>query len=154
MNSPPILEPILVGIRIHGQLSKPGDLQIPQPFRAKIGSVTGVYGLPVPHIDALSITPPQQSSIYIGTKGEGHILWSAVHKILQLVGGLSTIIQIRLPLSQEVLWVDKIQKSHHLETMVETIRFVGICRGIKSLRGSLGGTGFRPSTVYQGVNEP
>ena len=31
-----------------------------------------------------------------------------------------------------ILWVVASFISHHLETMVETIRFVGICRGIES----------------------
>ena len=33
------------------------------------------------------------------------------------------------------------------KTMVETITFVGICRGIDSFQGFLDGVGFRPSTV-------
>ena len=46
----------------------------------------------------------------------------------------------------DLLWMDEV-RLHHFETMVETITFVGIYRGIISA----GGAGFRLSTVRQRV---
>ena len=40
-------------------------------------------------------------------------------------------------------------RSHHFETMVEAITFLGICGG-SIIAGVVGGAGFRPSTVWSG----
>ena len=41
----------------------------------------------------------------------------------------------------------EIRSPHHLETMVETVTFVGIYRGIIRNQGFFGGAGIRPQYV-------
>ena len=45
-----------------------------------------------------------------------------------------------------VLWRDEIRSHHEMKPWLKP-RFVGICRGVESFQGFLGGPGFRPSTV-------
>ena len=49
-------------------------------------------------------------------------------------------------LKETKVWMDEI-RSHRFETMVATIKFVGICREIDSFQGFFGGAAFCPFTV-------
>ena len=47
-----------------------------------------------------------------------------------------------------ILWMVEIElRFAPPKKPLETITFVGFCRGIESFQGFLGGAGFRPSTV-------